>query len=279
MLVFTQIAQLKQFLKEKGTKTIGFVPTMGALHKGHVSLIEEAKKNVDITICSIFVNPIQFNDKKDLEKYPRPLESDIRILESASCDVLFNPTAAEVYPDGKHELLSLDFGILDKVMEGAFRPGHFKGVAIVVKRLFEIVEPDYAYFGEKDYQQLAIIKSMVKQLNLSVKIVGCPIIREANGLAMSSRNTLLNSEEKNIASKISMVLFLAKKKSAHLTVHELKEFVKSEINKTQSMRLEYFEIADAETLAPVFDWEKGKKLVGCIAVYVGNTRLIDNIIF
>jgi pantoate--beta-alanine ligase len=275
-------------LKNDG-RTIGFVPTMGALHMGHVSLLKKAKKENDLLVASIFVNPLQFNDIKDLEKYPRNLESDIEKLKSANCDILFAPSSEEMY--GKDRQLKtktesntnqnlenfIDLGHLDKVMEGKYRPGHFNGVCIVVKKLFDIVEPNKAYFGEKDFQQLAIIKYMVKSLTISVQIIPCPTLREESGLAMSSRNTLLTSDERKNASHIFRILTEAKEKRKNTSVANLQKWVVENINEIAFFQLDYFEIVNFETLLPVSSWEETKNIRACVAVKVGAVRLIDNI--
>lgn len=277
MYVFYTISELKNHLNDflANNKMVGFVPTMGALHGGHVSLIKKAKEENDVVVCSIFVNPMQFNDKKDLEKYPRTLAPDLKMLEKAGCNIVFAPSEKEVYPTESKEIF--DFGLLDKVMEGKQRPGHFNGVAIVVKRLFEIVQPTKAYFGQKDFQQLAIIKALVKKLNLPVEIISCPIIREEDGLAMSSRNTRLNPEERKKSALISQTLFKVKemKKSP---LEEINQFVKDAFSNEPSFQLEYFEIVNFETLLPVKEINAEENPVACIAVKVGDVRLIDNVI-
>ncbi|HEY4799739.1 MAG TPA: pantoate--beta-alanine ligase, partial [Bacteroidia bacterium] len=293
----SSIRNTKDFLstiKKKG-QTIGFVPTMGALHRGHISLLERAKRENNIAVSSIFVNPLQFNDKKDLEKYPRTLESDIEKLKSAHCDVLFAPTTEEMYPSApikreeEDDKTGIDLGMLDKVMEGMHRPGHFNGVCVVVKKLFEIVQPDKAYFGEKDFQQLAIIKNMVKKLNMPVEIVSCPTVREADGLAMSSRNTFLTGDERKNSANIYKTLMEAKAKvlisndssvaDKDLTVSALKNWVEDKINENPFLQLEYFELVNSDSLMPIDSWEDAKNIRACIAVKVGSVRLIDNIAF
>lgn len=262
--------------REEG-KTIGFVPTMGALHQGHLSLTEASVKNNDITIVSIFVNPTQFNNPDDLTTYPRTLEEDLEKLSEFNPDIIFIPEVSEIYP--KPDNRDFDFGLIDKVMEGKNRPGHFNGVAQVVSRLFDIVEPDNAYFGQKDFQQIAVIKQMVKDLKLNVNIVPCPIIRESDGLAMSSRNMLLSEEQRKNASKISETLFKACNLVPELSVTQLKEWVVEEINKNLYLSVEYFEIVDDTTLEQISDWNESGGKVGCITVQVGKIRLIDNVTF
>ncbi|MCF8299370.1 MAG: pantoate--beta-alanine ligase [Saprospiraceae bacterium] len=279
MNIINTIADIKSalILEKEKNKTIGFVPTMGALHDGHLSLIQKAKQDNDIVVCSIFVNPIQFNNKEDLEKYPRVITNDIKLLQNNDCDYLFNPSVDEMYP--KPDDTIFDFGHLDKVMEGNSRPGHFNGVAIVVKKLFEIIEPHKAYFGEKDFQQLLIIKKLTEICKLNVEIIPYPIIREKDGLAMSSRNLRLSKHGREIAPNIFKVLAEAKTLKNKLSVLEMKEFVNKKINNFQEMEIEYFEIANAETLLPIKDWHDSKIAIGCIVVNIDEIRLIDNVIF
>lgn len=265
-------------LKKQAKKTIGFVPTMGALHAGHISLVKEAKKNNDICIVSVFVNPTQFNNLEDLEKYPRTIERDATLLAEAGADVVFTPTVEEIYPEP--DTRQFDFGMLDKVMEGEHRPGHFNGVAQVVSRLFDIVRPDRAYFGEKDFQQLAIIREMVKQLSLAVEIMPMPILREVSGLALSSRNERLSAEEKEIATNIyKTLLFSSTEYFDKISVAQTIEIVSERINSFEPLRVEYFDIVDGYTLQSISDWNDSEYTVGCIAVFCGEVRLIDNIIY
>jgi pantoate--beta-alanine ligase len=278
MLSFNTIKELKeeiQKLRETGAK-IGFVPTMGALHNGHGSLVKKAKEENDVVICSIFVNPTQFNDKNDLAKYPRTIEEDKRLLIENNCDILFIPSVEEMYPAPDSRIF--DFGNLDKVMEGEHRPGHFNGVAQVVSKFFEIIQPDKAYFGQKDFQQLAIIKALVKQLKFAVSIIPCPIVREKDGLAMSSRNRLLAPEERENAPYIYQTLLKAKELAKTKPVEHVKEFVKNEIDKNSLMQLEYFEIISSESLQSVQN-DRQEERTACIAVKMSNIRLIDNISF
>ncbi len=259
------------------SQTIGFVPTMGALHQGHLELVKQARKENDIVAVSIFVNPIQFNNKEDLEKYPRTYDTDIAMLESVGCDILFYPSVEEMYPEPDNT--KYNFGSLEMVMEGKHRPGHFNGVAVVVKRLFDIINPDKSYFGEKDYQQLAIIKAMVAQLNINIEIIPCPIVREKDGLAMSSRNKRLTEQERNIAPFIYKTLLKAKKIAKDTGVKELEKWVKYEFDQHQEFKLEYFEIVDSVSLQAICDWGEAKSAIGCIALFLGDVRLIDNIKF
>ena len=267
-----EINKLRNF-----SKTIGFVPTMGALHEGHISLITSSKNDNDITIASIFVNPTQFNDKKDYQRYPRILNDDVKKLEEAKCDILFIPTEEEMYREEDNR--QFDFGNIDKVMEGKFRPGHFRGVALIVSKLFEIVTPDRAYFGEKDFQQVAIIKHLTKLMCYPVEIVSCPIIRESDGLAMSSRNMLLNKEEREHVPLISKTLFKARNIAQKMNVEETKNWVIQTINADPFLKAEYFEIVNDTSLESINNWSQKGEKVGCIAVHVGNIRLIDNVRF
>lgn len=278
MLIFEKIEDIKHFLsgcRDKSEK-IGFVATMGALHRGHVSLIKQAKKENDVVVCSIFVNPTQFNDKTDLDRYPRPIEQDKKMLAEAGCDVLFLPSVEEMYPEPDKRFF--DFGSLDKVMEGAHRPGHFNGVAQIVSKFFDVIMPDKAYFGQKDFQQQTIIKALVKQLSFPVQIVTCPIVREENGLAMSSRNKLLSETDRAEAGFIYEELLKTKKFSKEHSFEELKNIIKDDFSKNKHLRLEYFEIADAKTLMPVKEFSEAKAVIACIAVKLRNIRLIDNIL-
>jgi pantoate--beta-alanine ligase len=278
MLLTATISEIKSLLPSptSGKKT-GFVPTMGALHKGHISLVEKAVNENDIVVVSVFVNPTQFNDPKDLERYPRNLEADLRLLEETGCDLVFAPSVNEIYPEP--DTREFNFGTLETVMEGKHRPGHFNGVAQVVSKLFDIVQPHKAYFGLKDFQQLAIIKNMVAQLQLPVEIVSCPIIREDSGLAMSSRNELLTADERKNAAVISNTLFEAKKLKNEKSVPTLTEWIAETINKNPFLRVEYAEIVDSSTLQPVENWNSNKEIVCCVAVFCGKIRLIDNIVF
>jgi len=278
MLVVNNIKEITEHtsLLRSQNKSIGFVPTMGALHKGHISLINAAKTENDIVITSIFINPKQFNDKKDLENYPRTIEKDLNILEKAECDYVFVPSVEEIYPENYIEK-EFDMGYLDKIMEGKHRPGHFNGVALIVSRFLDILKPDTAFFGKKDFQQLAIINHIVKKNNYPVQIKSCEIVRESDGLAMSSRNLLLEDKERRIAPYIYYVLNESKKLISEQNVEELIGWVIKRINDTALMRVEYFEIVNSETLAPVAKWEEECDKIGCIAVKIGKIRLIDNI--
>ncbi|MGL4781466.1 MAG: pantoate--beta-alanine ligase, partial [Bacteroidales bacterium] len=249
----------------------------GALHNGHIQLVKRCVAENEFAIVSVFVNPTQFNDQNDLLKYPRTLDADCKLLEEAGCSLVFAPSVEEVYPEEDTRLF--DFGQLDKVMEGEFRPGHFNGVAQVVSKLFDMVTPDNAYFGEKDFQQLAIIRQMVKQLNSPVEIHPCPIVREESGLAMSSRNTRLTPEQLAEAPKIYQTLLASKAMKETKSVAEVKAWVINELNKNEFFRVEYFDIVDGLTLQSLNSWSESGYAVGCIAVFCGEVRLIDNIIY
>lgn len=256
---------------------VGLVPTMGALHAGHASLVERSVKENDITVVSVFLNPTQFDNPADLKRYPRSLDADCRLLESIGADYVFAPTVGDMYPepDNRH----FEFPPVTTVMEGAHRPGHFNGVCQVVSRLFYIVRPDKAYFGEKDWQQIAVVKALVKYLGLGVEIVDCPIIREKDGLAMSSRNNLLSQDERALAPKIYEALNSSLEYAKKHTVEETVEKVVSDLNSNEGLRVEYFSIVDGETLQEIKSWDDCQHVVGCITVYCGKTsiRLIDHI--
>lgn len=261
-------------LRKEG-KTIGLVPTMGALHAGHASLVKRAVAENDVVVVSDFVNPTQFNDKNDLLKYPRTLDADCKLLEECGASFVFAPSVEEIYPEPDTRQFS--YAPLDTVMEGKFRPGHFNGVCQIVSKLFLIVEPTRAYFGEKDFQQLAIIREMVRKYPFNLGIVGCPIVREADGLALSSRNARLSDEQRIQALQISKTLFASVEYAQTHTLAETKAFVESAISTAEGLRLEYFEIVDGNSLQTVCDWKDSSYIVGCITVFCGEVRLIDNI--
>ncbi|MDD2380853.1 MAG: pantoate--beta-alanine ligase [Mariniphaga sp.] len=277
MIQTNTITDTRERLQEfRRQGSIGFVPTMGALHQGHLSLVEKAAAENSIVAVSIFVNPTQFNNPEDLKRYPRNLASDLELLKDSGCHLVFAPGEKEIYPEP--DIRRFDFGHLDQIMEGKHRPGHFNGVAQVVSKLFDIVKPDRAYFGIKDFQQLAVIKKMTKILHLPVEIIPCPIIREKNGLAMSSRNELLLPEERENASLIYKTLANARNLTGNKSVQELKNWIQETINQNPFLLVEYIEIVDIENLLPISSWnEKGGK-IACIAVRCGKVRLIDNII-
>jgi len=277
MILIETIEKLKEVLfriKSNG-KTIGLVPTMGALHDGHISLIKKAKSENQVVVVSIFVNPVQFDNPIDLERYPRDLEKDLLLIESFT-DIVFAPKAEEIYPTAATE--KFDFGGLENIMEGASRPGHFNGVATIVKRLFDYVEPNRAYFGEKDFQQLAIIRMLVEQLKLDITVVSCPVVREQNGLAMSSRNQLLSFAKRNFGAKVYNIV----KKSKDLgtpNVKKITDFVESEIKKLEPVKLDYFTMVNDATLQPVESLEDAKGVVANVAFFINDVRLIDMIRF
>lgn len=261
-------------LKAQGKK-VGLVPTMGALHAGHASLVKRSVKENDATVVSVFVNPTQFNDKNDLEKYPRTLEADCRLLEECGATFVFAPSVGEMYP--QPDVRRFSYAPLDTVMEGAFRPGHFNGVCQIVSKLFDVVKPHRAYFGEKDFQQLAIIREMVRQMKFDLEIVGCPIVREEDGLALSSRNARLSDTERKNALNISQTLFKSRTFAANHSVGETQAMVEEAIAAAPGLRLEYFEIVDGNTLQKISNWDDTSYAVGCITAFCGDVRLIDNI--
>lgn len=276
MQFFELIDPTRQWLEQarQTGRSIGFVPTMGALHKGHIALAERAKKENDMVGCSIFVNPIQFDNPEDLEKYPRTLDEDLRMLREAGCDLVFAPSAGEMYPGPVTE--KFNFGPLERVMEGKFRPGHFNGVAVVVKKLFDIFTPDRAYFGEKDFQQLRIIQEMVRMQNLSLEIVPCPTIREADGLAMSSRNRRLSVGERAVAPEIYKAMLEVKEKAGSISVTNAKDMASKRLAKAGFMP-EYVEISAVSDLQPVEDWNYKIPTRIFVACFLGKVRLIDNL--
>ena len=257
-------------------KTIGFVPTMGALHEGHLTLVRQCVAENEVCIVSVFVNPTQFNNKADLEKYPRNVEKDAQLLEEAGCAYVFAPSAEEMYStDELEKTFEFDFGGMDRLMEGKFRPGHFNGVVQVVSKLFKLVQPDKAYFGKKDFQQLAIIHRMVRLMHFQVEIIDCPIVREASGLAMSSRNERLSAAERDTAANIYRILNESRNLTDKMSPGELTQWVTDEVNNAGGLSVEYFDIADRETLITIDRWQP--ESIGCIAVFCGEVRLIDNI--
>lgn len=280
MIIITKVKELKKLLTQHQLQgnTIGFAPTMGALHDGHLSLIAKAKRENTLVVCSIFVNPTQFNNKVDLKKYPRTLEKDAAMLAGIGCDILFAPSEKEVYPVGLDTRLDLDFGGLDAVMEGAFRPGHFAGMAQVVKRLLDIVEPDTLYMGQKDFQQFTLVEYMIKKLKIKTSLVVCPIKREKNGLAMSSRNERLTLDQRSNAARIYKVLKAAKTKIKTLSVKEVENWAMQQLD-VPGFRPEYFSVVDGRSLKAVRSMDKHKYVVACVAVWVGEVRLIDNMIW
>ena len=279
MLLAKNIDELEMNLAEwKSLKlSVGFVPTMGALHQGHISLIEQAISENDKVVCSIFVNPTQFNDPKDLENYPNQIENDLVILKKAGCDLVFNPKVTEMYPQG-NEVLKFELNGLDALMEGAHRAGHFDGVCTIVSKLFKLIQPKNAYFGQKDFQQLAIIRQLNKNQKFNINIVGCPIIREEDGLAMSSRNALLSIEERITAAEIYRILLLAQAQFSKWSIEEVKSFTTIELNSISAFSIDYVEVVHTQTLQPLSNLEKNKPAILCLAVFLGSVRLIDNIL-
>ncbi|MEE0974846.1 MAG: pantoate--beta-alanine ligase [Muribaculaceae bacterium] len=277
MEVIRTVSELKQRVAAQRTqgKTIGLVPTMGALHAGHISLMEQARKDNDIVVVSVFVNPTQFNNPEDLRTYPRTEEADCVKMEVANVDIAFIPSVEEVYPEP--DTRTFDLGPVAEVMEGPMRPGHFNGVAQIVSKLFYMVEPDRAYFGEKDFQQIAVIRRMVEIEGFNIEIIDCPIKREDDGLAMSSRNVRLTAEQRQIAPSINKALVASLDFAKSHSVEETKQSVISEINAQPEMEVEYYEIVNAATMQPISNWEDAPVAVGCITVYCGEVRLIDNI--
>ena len=279
MKVFSKIVQLQNALfdERKAGKSVGLVPTMGALHEGHASLVRRSVQDNDVTVVSVFVNPTQFNDKNDLKNYPRNLDADCRLLEECHADYVFAPEVEDMYPTPDKR--QFEYPPVSTVMEGVHRPGHFNGVCQVVSRLFYIVRPDRAYFGEKDWQQIAVVKAMVRHLQLGVQIVECPIVREADGLALSSRNTLLAPDERAIAPAIYKALKDSKEYAKTHSLKDTHDHVVDQINAVEGLRVEYFSIVDGNTLQDIADWDDSPYVVGCITVYCGKTpiRLIDHI--
>lgn len=277
MNIVNKISELRLALDECRGRgcSIGLVPTMGALHEGHASLVRRSVAENDVTVVSVFLNPTQFNDPKDLERYPRTLEADCELLEACGADIVFAPGVEEVYPEPDTRCFS--YPPTDSVMEGAMRPGHFNGVCQIVSKLFSYVEPDKAYFGEKDYQQIAVIRRMVADLGFGLEIVPCPVIRQADGLAMSSRNTLLSDEERQTAANIYRVL--NESRSLGLSVQQTHDYVVKEIDAIPMLEVQYFNIVDGDTLADVSSWDEAQSIVGCITVFCGEKpiRLIDHI--
>lgn len=277
MIVFSKIPLIREYIdgvKNQGLK-VGFVPTMGALHAGHLQIIQQSKEADDVTVVSIFVNPTQFNDKNDYRNYPVDRYQDLASLEALQCDVVFNPHEKEMYPDEDNR--AFDFGYLGEIMEGLHRPGHFNGVAQIVSKLFDAVNPQKAYFGEKDYQQLIIINKMVEQLQYDIEIVSAPVIREKDGLAMSSRNALLNETQRKAAPLVYETLAKSKSLASQLSIEEVKNWVFEKINSHPLFSVEYFDIVDQENLQKVKNWNDNCPKIGCIAVFLGRVRLIDNI--
>ena len=277
MEIINTISQLRERLarhRDEG-RSVGLVPTMGALHEGHASLVRRSVRENDVTVVSIFLNPTQFNDPKDLERYPRTLDADCRLLEQCGADIAFAPSVKEIYPEPDTRQFS--YPPTDSVMEGAMRPGHFNGVCLIVSKLFSYVEPDRAYFGEKDYQQIAVIRRMIDDLGFKLEAVPCPVVRQEDGLALSSRNSLLSDEERVIAANIYRVM--NESRTLGLPVQQTHDYVVDAINKIDGLEVQYFSIVDGDTLADVSSWDDAPSIVGCITVFCGTKpiRLIDHI--
>ena len=279
MITINSVSELRETVSKfrNEGKTIGLVPTMGALHEGHLSLVNRCRKENDVVVVSVFVNPTQFNNKEDLRTYPRTEEADRALLESAGCDIAFMPTVEEIYPEPDTRVFAL--GRVAEVMEGAMRPGHFNGVAQIVSKLFMFIEPDRAYFGEKDFQQIAVIRSMVKSEGFKLEIVPCPIVREADGLAKSSRNVRLTPEMRKVAPNIARILNESKEYAKSHTVGETEKYVVDAINSYDGMEIEYYQIVDGISLEHLTSWDETGYAVGCVTVYCGDVRLIDNITY
>ncbi|MDR2409237.1 MAG: pantoate--beta-alanine ligase [Bacteroidales bacterium] len=274
-IIYTRHSLIEEInkLREQSLQT-GFVPTMGALHKGHLQLIKSAREENDIVVCSIFVNPVQFNNASDLERYPRSPENDIAMVKSY-CDILFMPCADEMYPTPPQE--EYYFGLLESTMEGQYRPGHFNGVVIVIKRLFDLIQPDIAYFGRKDYQQLAIIKQLVHDYDMKITIRSIDTVREDDGLAMSSRNSLLSPQARSVAPFIWQTLHKAQLLKKEKNPREISNWIREQFNGHESFTLEYAQLINAETLEEVNEYKEGESIVACVAVWLDKVRLIDNI--
>jgi pantoate--beta-alanine ligase len=278
MEVFTLKSQYNDWRSKTADKTIGFVPTMGALHNGHIQLVKDSCLNNDLTVVSIFVNPTQFNQQGDLTNYPRTLQKDLLLLEDSGCDAVIVPSVEEIYPSGLENFINIDLGYLDTVMEGAYRPGHFKGVIMVVDLLFKLVKPHKAYFGEKDFQQLLVIKKLKETQNYSIQIVSCPIFREKDGLAYSSRNLLLSKENRAKAKIVPNVLLHSIEMFKKLTIEDLKKWVEVTVNSVSGVSLDYFEVVNQNTLKPISSQIGEEEIRFFIAVKIGGIRLIDNMI-
>ena len=278
MEVFTLKSQYNDWRSKTADKTIGFVPTMGALHNGHIQLVKDSCLNNDLTVVSIFVNPTQFNQQGDLTNYPRTLQKDLLLLEDSGFDAVIVPSVEEIYPSGLENFINIDLGYLDTVMEGAYRPGHFKGVIMVVDLLFKLVKPHKAYFGEKDFQQLLVIKKLKETQNYSIQIVSCPIFREKDGLAYSSRNLLLSKENRAKAKIVPNVLLHSIEMFKKLTIEDLKKWVEVTVNSVSGVSLDYFEVVNQNTLKPISSQIVEEEIRFFIAVKIGGIRLIDNMI-
>ena len=278
MIIFKKAEDLTNFLQERKIENsvTGFVPTMGALHEGHLSLLKQCNAKADITVCSIFVNPTQFNNREDLKKYPKKIESDILLLEANGCDVLFLPDEKEIYPDENSKQKHFDLGSLEDILEGKFRPGHFQGVCLVMEKLLKIINPDFLFLGQKDFQQCLVIQKLVELMNINVEIIFCPIVREESGLAMSSRNLRLNDSDRQLASLLHKTLVSIKSKLSPDNFPELKEDAIKELE-SKGFKVEYLELAKKSNLEIVSHFEKGDDLIILIAAFLSGIRLIDNL--
>lgn len=279
MIIIKQAARLQEYLKQQAARGLvsGFVPTMGALHQGHLSLIAESRKHAGITVCSIFVNPTQFNDPKDFDKYPKTLEQDILLLENAGTDILFLPSVNEVYPEGLTNLEHYDLGYLETILEGKFRPGHFQGVCQVMYRLLKMVEPDLLFMGQKDYQQCMVVKRLLTLMESKTQLIPAPTIRENSGLAMSSRNMRLSEQQRSEAVDISKALQFIRENLQYQSLNALKSAATEQLQQA-GFKVDYVEIAHAETLEPQDEWDGKTPLVALVAAFLGDIRLIDNLI-
>lgn len=278
MIIFKEKKKLADYIASKiNNHTIGLTPTMGALHEGHVSLIKESKKKCDISICSIFINPKQFNNLNDFIKYPKTTESDLKLLEESKCDIVYMPKSEDLYKKNE-KIIKYEFNNLEKYLEGKYRPNHFNGVAMIIEKLFKFIRPTHAFFGEKDLQQLLIIKQLVKKNGIDIRIIGCPTIRDKKGLAMSSRNKLLSRNDQTYSAKIYQQLLKCKKNYTKTSLLDLKKNAINNLSKSKKIEVEYLDFVDITTLKPKIIFEKNTKYAVCIAVNISGVRLIDNII-
>tara|TARA_B110000438_G_scaffold42543_1_gene42406 strand:- start:1541 stop:2380 length:840 start_codon:yes stop_codon:yes gene_type:complete len=278
MIIFKEKKKLADYIASKiNSHTIGLTATMGALHEGHISLIKESKKKCDISICSIFINPKQFNNLNDFIKYPKTTESDLKLLEESKCDIVYMPKSEDLYKKNE-KIIKYEFNNLEKYLEGKYRPNHFNGVAMIIEKLFKLIRPTHAFFGEKDLQQLLIIKQLVKKNGIDIRIVGCPTIRDKKGLAMSSRNKLLSRNDQTYSAKIYQQLLKCKKNYTKTSLRDLKKNAINNLSKSKKIEVEYLDFVDITTLKPKIIFEKNTKYAVCIAVNISGVRLIDNII-
>lgn len=280
MIHISQLNELNSFInncKSEGKK-IGFIPTLGALHDGHMSLIRKASEKADVIICSIFVNPTQFDDKSDLEKYPRTITKDLEKLRAEPCDVCFTPSVDEVYPNGVTTTSKYELGQLEHILEGETRPGHYQGVCQVVERLLEMVQPDILFLGQKDFQQVMILSKMIADKNIPIEVEMCPIIREHDGLARSSRNVRLTDEERLVSNQLYKTLIKCKENSEKISFTKLKTWAEVNLNLEPLIRVDYIQFCDADTLKEIHDFDDAERIVLLGAIFIGQIRLIDNVI-